>query len=344
MQDANAGAGKVSASDVKKVQAAIPGLSPEVIQNCGQIVTNGPAEPTPFENRIAQAAKVMGITVPELWKYLNAMGIENNADGQALLDADTTQESDARSIMVEGVGGIHPVNGNVKVARFKAGWLVLKGKGASGPVGIPSTPGVVGDFASLVETLKRVEQRSNEELLKMYNPEASHEILEELRKRSFGRHCIIFNDVEVVDQVNSLKLLRIAHRSDTPSTFTVDGALRRVYRVGEFPMNFMDECPIHGDTILIEGQCESCQDTWLGISMEDRIIVRVARDTNLVDADLSKICDLIERIKKENGAGFLLKRGKVGLIYKELKEEGRLPILRRRVSRSGKSDPLNVVR
>lgn len=302
---------------------------------------------TPFEQRITQAAKVMGISTKDLWYYLNILGIENNPDGQALLEAETTREGDARAVMVEGKGTDGEHFTYVKIARFSAGWVILKGKGSKTVIQESSS-----DIAKLVDTIKRVEQRTNEELLQMYKPEASYEILEELRKRCHDRPCIIFNEDagnDTIDLPNSLKLLRIAHRQETPSTYTVqraDGSqLVRVHRVGDFPMTFVEECPLHSNTILAEDQCEECQETWDGIPTKDRTIIRVAADTGMLDTSPAKICELIERLRKE-GAGFLLKIGKIGLIYRELQEENKLPILRHRISRtvSGKSDPLFIHR
>ena len=328
----------VGPSDIKKVQQACPGLSPEVIQNCGKIVSTGPVGPTAFEQRISQAAKIMGITVIELWVFLNALGIENSAEGQMLLEAETTQEGDARAVMVEGKGlpkVMEKVPNLVKIARFKAGWASLKeGKGETSPKSCGS------DMASLIDTIKRIEQRSNEELLEMYKPEAT-EVFPELRKRTNDRPCIIFTETGAVDQKNSLKLLRTAHRQETPTTFMVEGNLVRVYRVDEFPMEYFEECPLHSEIILAEGHCEKCENSWDGITSEDRVIVRVARDMDMIDLSPVKVYELIDRIKKE-GAKFLLKVGKTGIQYRELKELGRLPVLRRKASKTDKSDPFFV--
>lgn len=305
--------------------------------------------PTPFEARITQAAKVMGISVTDMWAHLGALGVENNPDGQSILDAETTQEGDARAIMVEGKG-MYPVDLGqknpdiVKIARFKAGWAVLKGK--AGMLETPAPGGVVTpmDVAGIVNAIRPIAQYSDEELLAKYDENCSTEILDALKARGNNRSFIVFKRTGEVDLATSLRLLRKARREETPATFMVDGALVHTYRVGEFPMNFIDECPLNPDYTLVGDFCEPCGNTWEGIKQEDRVIVRVARDLDAIDYhSLHGVQNIIEKTRRE-GASWILAIPAVRFAYDELKEDGKLPILRRRVSKSRdhKSDPFHV--
>lgn len=302
--------------------------------------------PTPFEARIAQAAKVMGISVQCMWAHLGALGVENNPDGQSILDAETTQEGDARAIMVEGKG-MYPVGGVqpdvVKIARFKAGWAVLKGK--AGMLETAPSGGVTSlDVAGIVNAIRPVAQYSDEELLAKYDGNCSTEVMDALKTRGNNRSFIVFKRNGEIDATVSLRLLRKARREETPSTFMVDGALVHTHRVGEFPMNFTDECPLNPDYTLVEDFCEPCGNTWEGIKHEDRVIVRVARDLDAIDYhSLHGVQNIIEKTRRE-GAGWILAIPAVKFAYEELKEDGKLPILRRRVSKShdSKSDPFHV--
>ena len=297
--------------------------------------------PTKFEERITQAAKVMGISIDDLWRYLGALGIDNDQDGQALLEAETTQEGDARAVMVEGKSG-WPIGEKapqlVKIARFKAGWAVLKGKGTD------KTEKT--ELIQIMDALRPAAQLSDRDLLEKYGQDCPWDILEQLKLRSQGRACIIFKeDGETIDVDTSLTLLREAKRKDTPLTYCVTTSIgisaRRTYRIGEFPMMFVEECPIHQNTLLTNGYCDDCKLSWLKITQEDRIIVRVAHDAGAIDTNPAKIYELFKKIEEKN-ASFLLEIPVIELRYRELKEENKLPILRRKISRQSGGDPFFV--
>lgn len=299
-----------------------------------------------LQERVTNAAKVMKITEEELWFYLKELGIEQeDQDAVAMLEANTTREGDARSIFCEEPKDMN--NGEkpeprfatkVKLARFLAGWAILKGKSNT-------ENAEKSDIVSIVEALKPVTELRDEELLQKYNKECSTQIIDELKKRSQDRAFVIFKeDEETTDVVNSIKLLRVARRQETPSTFMADGRPVRPYRIGDFPMTFLYECPIHPDVILIEDYCDKCKQSWAGISHEDRVIIRVAHDCKAIDVSCAAdIHELIIRVKA-GGTKHILEIPMVNMYYKELTDENRLPMLRRKVSSSitGKKDPLFV--
>ncbi len=288
-------------------------------------------------SRVEQAAKVMGITPSDLWLYLAELGIENSDDGLSLLSADTTQEGDARAVIVEGkgfeiVGGGRPMPQLVKIARFKAGWAILKGKGKD--VATP-TEGTDGSIAALVQAIQPPAKLTDEALIKLYNPDASTEVCEELKRRSHDRPFVIYDVDETVNVKSTLDLLRIARKQETPSTFPVGAKLCRTYRIGEFPMLWIEECPVHKDKLLADGYCEDCGFSWKDIPMEDRILVRIAVEPLGITCDQAgNASDLVARLKN---------RPKVLLAHEELEAQEDLPVLRRRMSRGGgKSDPFYV--
>lgn len=291
------------------------------------------AEVSPeLQDKVTQAAKIMALDPKDLWQYLNILGIENNAEGQALLEAETTCEEDARELMVEGKGWPNQQKSppKVKVARFKAGWAFLKGK---------STPtNRSDDIAKLIENFRPIGQFSDEELLRRYQEDAPTEILEELAKRSHKRSFVVFKaGLNEIDVKASLELLRIARRQETPNTYLVNNQLTRTYRVGEFPMTYVEECPIHSQVILTNDYCEQCENSWSEITTEQRILVRVAKIIDKLPP-LIDLSDLISKFKNE--PEFLLKIPSIELRHRELKEENKLPTLRRKISQASRKDPL----
>lgn len=310
------------------------------------------SKPPILQDRIAKAAKVMKITEDALWAKLNKLGIcKEDDDALALIESETTREGDVRKVFCDDdTSTLTPgALATIPVIRFLAGWAVLRGRGETKESQDSS------DVAKIVEAIKPLTQYSDKDLLQRYSPDCSSEILDELRKRSHDNPFIVFNDGfnddgETIDVENTFRLLKIARRNErVPATYLVtrDGkdVMIRLYRLGEFPMMWLEECPVHPEVILVEGYCERCQCSWEGVSATDRIIVRVAVDLKAVDvSSLGKIFELVKTIKTEKNAQSLLQIPAVNLKYKELQEEGRLPILRRRISSTanGKKDPLYV--
>lgn len=288
--------------------------------------------------RVANSARVMAIDEGQLWTYLQELGIESadTEDGLALLESETTQEGDARKIMVD--------NGKVKIARFKAGWAVLKGKAQT-----PAKPDT-SDFSKLVEVLKPVSQLSDRDVIQKYSPECNQDILDHLTKVSNGRPFIVFKEDGLVDVDTSVVLLREARRRETPAQYpVVEGTkttLQRTYRVGEFPMNFTEECPFHSDVNLVNGYCDRCGNTWTGIDESDRVLLRLAVNLGLIGTDVATITYWNTAFKTDavKAHQMLLDIPKLELEYRERKEDNRLPVLKKRMSRSksGVSDPFYV--
>jgi hypothetical protein len=124
-------------------------------------------------------------------------------------------------------------------------------------------------------------------------------------------------------------MLRLARRHETPGTFIVSNEVCRVYRTGEFPLSWVEECPVHRNSILADGYCDECGLIWKNISEEERVMIRVGIDAGLLKPDVI-------------ASGAKPHHPKLKLIYNELKEDGKLPILRKRISRGGNSDPFFV--
>ena len=289
---------------------------------------------TPIQSRVDQAATAMGITADQVWALLGQLGIEKESpDALALLEADTTQEGDARAVFVD--------KGPVKVARFKMGWKILKGQTSAATAEVAAGNGSLG---SLIELLKPAGKMSTEELLAKYGPNCPSDILEELKKRTSGRPVVVFDGLTIVMPV-TLTLIEISRTRETPPTFKTNGKDYRTYRIGEFPQTFVEECPIHGEVILAGGYCEKCMQDWSKVDNDTRVAVRVAVDMRAVGAEnLGQTSWIFD--KAAAGAANILKIAGVQLRYDELAEEQKLPILKRKLSsqRSGRADPFFVSR
>jgi hypothetical protein len=291
-----------------------------------------------IHQRLKKAAEVMKITEDAVWTMLGKVGVEKG-DADALVVLDATDFHRMLQLLGDDL-----VPDGVKPARFALGFAALNGYAK------PKGDDVASVLREHVAQSRPISQYKDRELIEKYSPEAPTDVVDELRKRSNDRAFIVFGDGgEAVDVDNSVQMLRIARQQETKSSHVITTSegnkAVRLYRVGEFPSFWIEESPIHADVVLVDGYCEKCGDTWKGISPEDRVIVRVAKNAGYVQDNKAAVASLIEKVRAE-GSKHLLKIPAVKLRHEELSEANQLPILRRRVgaSKSGVKDPLFVHR
>jgi len=290
-----------------------------------------------LNSRIEEASKVIttkNATQQNISNYLtevlNKIGIDDSEIGVKVLESDTTtfemfeQEFLKGSIDFDN-GLALTVNAcQIPVARLKFAWEVLKGKSSKKE-----------SKETTLNDLKPIGQWDDLTLLERFSRDCPIAVEEELAKRAKGRFVIIFNDDESVDVENSLYMLRKARVQETPATFFVREDLKQVFRVGEYPLEVFYECPIHPQTLLVDGYCDECSKKWSIEEYDRNVLLRL-----VVDSD--EVSDI--RPYKNMAFNELAKEfPKVFIQYKELKTEGKLPSLKRKLSRSKSGDPFRVV-
>jgi len=277
-----------------------------------------------LKKRVDEAATIMKIKPAKVASLLADLGIDQDDSGLSLLQAETTKEEDAKPIFVD--------KGGVPVAKFRLGWAILKGE--------------TKETAAKSETAKRpVTQWSDEDVISAYCPDAPINVIAELKKRGDDKRFIVFNASGEVDVETTVTLLRLSRRQAIPETYQVKGSLVRVYRIGEFPTVKFEECPIHGEVLLVDGYCDKCKMSWKNVSNDLRVRVRVAKMAipSFAD-DYEKKIALFEQLEK--GVPSILTSGPVNMLFAELQADGKLPILTRRTSSAmnGSADPFFVHR
>jgi hypothetical protein len=193
-----------------------------------------------------------------------------------------------------------------------------------------------------LEMQKPIGQWPDTELLHKYDKDASFEIVEELRKRSKDRPCIVFFDSnKKVDVEASLILFRQARYSVTPSTFEVGGKICKVYAVGEFPMDILYECPVHSHVLLTDSYCEECGIKWNNFEKNKKkyAFIRLISQTEKIQPTV---------IRAYSDDSFFLENlqnhyPKVMLKFQELEETESLPTMKRRLSSTKNGDPFRVI-
>jgi len=192
---------------------------------------------------------------------------------------------------------------------------------------------------SSIQQNKPIGQWSDFELLAKYNKDCSSEVECELLKRSKGRPVIIFKDNDTVDIDMSLILLRQARHREMPNTYAVDSSIKPVYKVGDYPMNVLYECPVHSNILLVDGYCEECGLKWLDFdtNKDKYIFLRLISESHKIEPSN------LRSYLQQSFDNLVALYPKLYLTYTELKEEDKLPTLKRRLSKTKNGDPFRVV-
>jgi len=295
-----------------------------------------------LETRIKEAAVVLNSYFKDSKKsaeetialVLNYMGITNDDFGLKILEASSTVFDDFQKSDWTGVVAI-------PIPRLKIAWSILKGQD---PFKMPEqnteTFSSNSDITAVVKQLKPIGQWSDAELVEQYGKNCPMQVEDELSKRSKDRPCMIFNeDNASINKEISLILLREARHCPTPSTYLVDKKLYQVYKIGEFPMNVMYECPIHSNVLLVNGYCEDCGQKWSTDDSElhKNVFLRMISETTRIEPITLKM------YMQQSFEDLIGMFPKILLKFNALKEEGKLPTLKRRISKAREGDPFRVV-
>jgi len=230
---------------------------------------------------------------------LAQLGIYGEDDYEILMSGDCT-EGDARCVFCED----EPPQ--IPVPRFKRLWRILKEGGKKEDTmtigDLESPNGITVENPSGMIFVKPVGQWKDEELLAEYGIDTHQDILDTLSKRVHGRAFIIFSDEanSVVDMKNTLHVLRLARRQDTPKTYPTENGVRRLWHVGDFPSVMQTACPLHKGTVLFDGYCDSCGKSWTGVGDELMQFARLVANSGEGPEKPKEIKAFIEDLKTDD--------------------------------------------
>jgi len=291
---------------------------------------------TNLSSRISAASEILDSYFPAkqiLTDTLAFMGIDDTKVGLSVLDAKTTTYEDfVTALKTISDGNEFPsvqsiVNKPVPEPRLRLAWSKLQISGHD--------TDQKESNQDIISALRPIGQWTDEELLAKYNRDCPVEIEEELSKRAKGRPCIIF-DGEIVCIELSVYMLRQARRRETPTTYAKDGNFYSVYKVGDFPLNILHECPVHSSILLVDGYCEECGYKWEDLDDEKLILIRLISESEKLRKPE------IHTHAKMSFKELSVMYPKITQRFNDLKEEDRLPRLKRRISNSRNGDPLSV--
>jgi hypothetical protein len=256
---------------------------------------------------------------------LQLLGIYSDADSYDLLMSEDCKEGDFRKIFCE------EGSDKIPIPRFRKIWGILKEGSTLNKQVVNYDPSTYA-----FNILKPIGQYSDEELLKRYGPDRSDsDTEEELRKRSKDRNFIVFNDKGIINTVLTLKFLRESRRRDIPKVFNDGIKTYILYKVGEFPQEVYDICPVTGN-ILFEDYSEKIGIKWK-IPLDAKQFVWIMSDQGIEINPI--IVNLLTSTYNEKGIdGLKDLYPNIGIIYEDLKIEGKLPSLKSK-NKITKQDP-----
>lgn len=287
---------------------------------------------TEFDERVTAFAKSTKIDEAIVREVLDDLGVDReDADCLTMLDNEDVLQT---GILINEFVEKRKV---VKIARLRLGLNHLRGRVARDEVAAATNGdecsesdlgNVCGAIKDMVASNRPKSDWSDKELLEAYNEDTT-EIAEVLRKRSKGRHCIVFKKDGTTNVEVSLGLLRTAKRQPTSDQHRVDGRSVRVYRPGDVLAKTVDESPFVPGTALVSDYCSKSDTDWSGVSYSRRLMVRLhvmkVETAKLSTREMQRICkDARDMSDSDFDDGY----SKAAMIYAELEEQDKLPKLK----------------
>lgn len=272
-----------------------------------------------WENRIEQAAKVMGLSSSEVEAILATKGFEITKEPcglQMLSDEEVIPFGDLRKLFCE--------NNEVAVPKLRMAIRFLRG-----PKDSPKTTEIDTDMIALQSKYgirSRMEDLGMEELLPYYKPNKKNRIYETLLKKFGTKPVIAFKPDSTEIAVNETLdyIADIENGLPEEEAIDVDGELVKLYPVGKIPNQVVDEDPLFEGQPLKRGRSMINRFNWSSVKTEVRQLFRILVDRDDIEPnDRVNIAQLIKKSVSELKDLF----PEAYMQYKELKAKGDLPKL-----------------
>jgi hypothetical protein len=179
---------------------------------------------------------------------------------------------------------------------------------------------------------KKAEKMTPRELVEAFDPEDySNPVGVRLAAITKGEKFIVYSDGRIVDVESTFKLLtEIKAGYPGRDDLDVNGAIKKVYRIGELPENYADENPLYRDRPLRpDGTCDQTGRSWEGVDLAVRQLVRVAMDTGELKVTHELAHNTLDAVMEKDALKKLRSRyRKAAVQFDELAKTGDLPTLK----------------
>lgn len=300
--------------------------------------TNTPVSQDSWENRIEQAANVMGISSEKVEQILATKGYEITKEPcglQMLSDEEVSPFGDLRRIFCE--------ENDIAVPKLRMAIRFLRG-----PKDSPKTTEIDPDLVALQTKYgfrMRMEDLGVEELLPHYKPNKKNRVYETLLKKFGDKAIVAFKPDSTEVAVNETLDYIADVEAGLPEedTIDVDGELVKLYPIGKIPNQVVDEDPMFEGQPLKRGRSMINRFNWSVVKLEYRQLFRILVDRNDVDPnDRVNVANLIKKTISELKELF----PEAYMTYKDLKAKGDLPklVLSLDEATTKKNDPFSINR
>ena len=172
------------------------------------------------------------------------------------------------------------------------------------------------------------------ELVENFDPEDTDSaVTKRLKGMAKKNAFIVFEAGRVVDVKTTLSLLQeIKQNFPSRANITVDGKVKRVYKIGILPDSYADENPLyHGRPLLPLGStCDQTQRSWEGVSMDIRQLIYIAVLKREIKVTRETANDILDIVHTATNPFLKLKERYRGsaLTFDELSDLANLPKLK----------------
>jgi len=278
-----------------------------------------PVGPDTWENRIEQAANVMGLSTEEVETILATKGYEITKEPcglEMLSDEEVTPFGDLRKLFCE-------LN-EIAVPKLRMAIKFLRGPK-------DSTKATEMDTAMVALQSKygfrmRMQDLGMEELLPYYKPTKKNRIYETLVKKFGSKPVIAFkpDTTEVAIEETLDYIADIQNGLPEETAIDVNGELVKLYAVGKIPNQVVDEDPLFEGSPLKRGRSIVNRFNWSSVPIEVRQLFRILVDRDDINPnDRVNVAQLIKQTINELKELF----PEAFMEYKELKVKEDLPKL-----------------
>tara|TARA_Y100000034_G_scaffold134218_1_gene201996 strand:- start:2431 stop:3288 length:858 start_codon:yes stop_codon:yes gene_type:complete len=174
-----------------------------------------------------------------------------------------------------------------------------------------------------------------EQLLERYDPSEDNAVTKQLRKRSKGLRCIVFN-IDGTVNVNLSKKILGEIRDDFGDRETIKcpdtGEELPVFPVGQKALRVADENPLYpGKLLKPDGTCDQTNRSWKQVDLNVRQLLRIAIETKVIKVPITidAAHDILDKAFAEDAFKALSSRYPKAMIeYRTREATGSLPSLK----------------
>lgn len=183
---------------------------------------------------------------------------------------------------------------------------------------------------------KKAEKMTPRELVESFDPEDStNSVGRRLSEISKNQSFIVYSSGRNIDTESTLKLLlEIKSGFSGREDFDVNGTIKKVYKIGELPENYVDENPLYpGRPLRPDGTCDQTGRSWDGVPLNLRQVVRLAINERELEVNIENAHNILDIVMSSDAAIKLFKRyRKTALAFDKLSGTGDLPKLKMELS------------